>query len=85
MAPRIFGVEVSDGTVTTNHRITVPADSSVITLDTDDAAAHETLVRHSVEFLLEREPADEILDEFDLADISRYFPDYPEAIKARMS
>ncbi len=39
------------------------------------------LVRRSFEFLLEREPKESILRRFDLRDIGRYFPEYPEAIK----
>lgn len=36
----------------------------------------EDLVRRSFEFLLAREPAQEILKSFELADIERYFPDF---------
>ena len=41
------------------------------------------LVRRSFEFLLAREPNTEILGEFDLSTIERYFPDYREAISRR--
>ncbi len=37
----------------------------------------EDLVRRAFEFLLEREPAQQILKSFDLADIERYFPEVP--------
>jgi hypothetical protein len=37
------------------------------------------LVRDSLAFLLEREPKESILKEFDLAVIQRYFPDYDGA------
>ena len=36
----------------------------------------EELVRDSFAFLLEREPKESILEEFDLPAIKRYFPDY---------
>ena len=44
----------------------------------------ERLVRASFEFLLEREPQGAILRRFKLADIERYFPGYPESIRARL-
>jgi hypothetical protein len=47
--------------------------------------APEELVRTSFEFLLEREPASSILRKFSLDVISRYFPDYPAEIHARLS
>jgi hypothetical protein len=40
----------------------------------------EELVRRSFEFLLEREEPGQILKSFELSDIKRYFPDYPEAM-----
>jgi len=39
----------------------------------------EELVRDSFAFLLEREPKESILRDFDLAVIRRYFPDYDGA------
>lgn len=42
----------------------------------------EELVRKSFEFLLEREPKESILREFNLMDISRYFPEYEEEISS---
>ena len=41
----------------------------------------EDLVRRSFEFLLEREPPQSILRKFGLADIERYFPEYPRVIR----
>ena len=43
------------------------------------------LVRASFDFLLEREPKESILREFDLTVISRYFPDYETQIRRRIS
>jgi hypothetical protein len=40
----------------------------------------EDLVKRSFEFLLEREPPESILRRFRLADIERYFPEYPGVI-----
>jgi len=42
----------------------------------DDAAAVESLVARSFDFLLEREPPSSILRSFDLSVIQRYFPEY---------
>lgn len=42
------------------------------------------LVQESMLFLLEREPPEAILAEFDLKDISSYFPEYDEVIKERI-
>jgi hypothetical protein len=43
------------------------------------------LVRASFAFLLEREPKESILREFDLTVIGRYFPDYETEIGHRLS
>jgi hypothetical protein len=42
----------------------------------------ERLVRATIAFLLEREPASQILSSFDLPVVSRYYPEY-EAIVGR--
>ena len=41
----------------------------------------EQLVTRAFEFLLAREPASSILGDFELADISRYFPDFERKIR----
>ena len=45
---------------------------------------HEWLIIQSFKFLLEREPNTAILRRFDLAEISRYFPEYEAEIMARI-
>jgi len=40
----------------------------------------ESLVRRSFEFLLEREPKESILREFELSVIQKYFPEYESTI-----
>jgi len=42
----------------------------------------EQLVTRAFEFLLAREPASSILRDFELADISRYFPEFERMIRA---
>jgi len=41
----------------------------------------EQLVKASFEFLLERESKESILRRFELSEIERYFPDYPEKVR----
>lgn len=83
MAPGEFGVELSEGYEITGHKVRVPEgfldDMFPVGVD------QERLVRESIEFLLEREPATSILREFSLEDIARYFPDYPEEIRRRLT
>lgn len=43
----------------------------------------EDLVRRSFEFLLVREPKESILKKFNLRDIEKYFPEFPEEIKTK--
>ncbi len=44
----------------------------------------EDLIKKSFEFLLEREPKESILREFNLTLISKYFSEYEEEIKKRI-
>ena len=83
MAPGEFGVEVTEGTDVTGHRIRVPeAFRDDLLLGEVDA---EVVVRESFNFLLEREPATSILREFSLDDIAQYFPEYPEELQRRLT
>jgi hypothetical protein len=66
-------IDVSDATGTTHHVVRVSGN------DFDRwrrGRSAEELVRDSFAFLLEREPKESILKEFDLSVIQRYFPDY---------
>lgn len=77
-----YGVEVEQGSVTTNHRVRVPP-SLLEDMGLEDADQEE-LVRESMAFLLEREPATSILPEFGLDIIPRYFPEYSEELPRRI-
>jgi hypothetical protein len=81
LGPGRYGVEVSEGDVTTDHEVTVP-DGFLADLGMDGADPGEAVGR-SFEFLLEREPSTSILREFSLNQISRYFPEYPEELRRR--
>ena len=77
-----YGVTVTEGDHSTHHRVRVPERlrDELGLVDLDEAE----LVRESFHFLLEREPADSILSDFDLDVISRYFPDYESEIRTRL-
>lgn len=75
-------VVVQDGGSSSQHRVTVrPAELE----DLGGDASVEELIEASFEFLLEREPKESILSEFELPVIGRYFPDYPADIRRRLA
>ena len=45
---------------------------------------HEWLLIQAFRFLLEREPNTAILSEFDLRDVSRYFPEFEDEMALRL-
>ncbi len=69
-------VEVSDASGKSHHRVRV---SGKDFQRWSRGRSAEALVRDSFAFLIEREPKESILKEFDLALIRRYFPDYDGA------
>ena len=77
-----FHVSVSQGAGQTTHRVTMTRD--VYERLTGAICAPEELVRASFEFLLEREPKESVLSEFDITVISRYFPSYEDEIVQRI-
>jgi hypothetical protein len=83
VTPRVFRVEVREGQAATTHQVTVPERlGETLELPEDDL---ERVVRVSLRFLLEREPATSILRQFSLSDITRYFPEYPSELERRLS
>jgi hypothetical protein len=67
--------------VTTHHRVRV----TQADLERHGAGrSAEELLQESFQFLLEREPNTSILGSFDLAVITRYFPEYEADIRRRM-
>lgn len=77
-----YRVKVEDGGTSTTHL--VAAGASVLETLGVAGAEPERVVRESFVFLLEREPASSILREFSLDVISRYFPEYPRELPARL-
>ncbi len=86
MANHQYGVQVTEGDVTTSHKVTVPGELldgwGMVDAGIED---EERIVRESIAFLLEREPATSIMDEFDLTVIPRYFPEYSEELPRRLT
>jgi hypothetical protein len=75
-------VTVRDGSET-HHRVRVSrADLARLASGASDPV---NLVEASFGFLLEREPKESILREFDLTVIRRYFPDYEREIGHRLA
>lgn len=72
-------VQVEDGAATSRHTVRVRA----VDLERLGRAGEkpEQLVTRAFEFLLAREPASSILRDFELADISRYFPEFERTIR----
>ncbi|MEA2657265.1 MAG: hypothetical protein QOI23_2630 [Chloroflexota bacterium] len=67
-----------DGLTVTHHTVEVST-SELKRLAPESSV--DDLVRRSFEFLLDREPPQSILKEFELSDIERYFPEYPQVIR----
>ncbi len=78
-----FRVRVSDGEGESVHTVTVqPGDVARLA---GEKVSAEALVRASFEFLLEREPRESILSQFNVTVIRRYFPEYEKEIRKRLS
>jgi hypothetical protein len=82
LSPNRFQVTIRDGGSSTTHTVRVSPDDLKRWARGKGAA---TLVRRSFEFLLEREPKESILREFDLSVIQRYFPEYDGAMRGTTS
>jgi len=76
-------VTVGGDPAATTHRVRVAAED-LKRLGGPDASV-QRLVEASFGFLLEREPRESILREFDLPLIGRYFPGYEGEIRRRLS
>lgn len=72
-----FKVDIKDRSSKTSHEVTI--ESSF--LAKYGIKNPKKLIKKSFEFLLEREPKEAILSEFNIEEISRYFPEYGEFVK----
>ncbi|MBW3661165.1 MAG: hypothetical protein KY397_05975 [Gemmatimonadetes bacterium] len=78
----VYLVRVDEGDSSTEHRVTV-TDEHVTRFGA--GAEAERLLEASFRFLLERESKESILGRFELPVIARYFPEYPDEIRRRLS
>lgn len=78
-----FEVTVSEGHSQTSHRVTMS--HAVYDRLTGGRVTPEECVRKAFEFLLEREPKESILRQFDIRKISFYFPDFEQTLQQRLS
>ena len=72
-------VRIQENGETTEHTIFVHEQDWQMLCD--KMCSKELLIEKSFEFLLEREPKESILSEFDIMVIAKYFPEYPDKIK----
>ncbi|NNC93890.1 MAG: hypothetical protein HKN80_15510 [Acidimicrobiia bacterium] len=75
-------VVVQEGDKRSRHLVTVRPDERIALGGSTPA---EELIETSFEFLLEREPQESILSQFELPVIGQYFPDYPTEIRRRLA
>jgi hypothetical protein len=83
LAEHEYAVDVTEGTTQTRHRVVVPTDllDDLGLVDADE----ERVVRESIAFLLEREPATSIYDEFPLDTVTSRFPDFVDELRSRLA
>lgn len=74
-----YRVTVSEAGEQTSHQVALTPDYHQKL--TGGRVPPEELVRRSFQFLLEREPKESILEQFELPVIGRYFPEYEREIK----
>jgi hypothetical protein len=76
-------VTLVDATGSSTHEVVVTTEA--LRRFAPGAAAPDALVRASFEFLLAREGRASILRRFELPQIERYFPEYPDAIRGTIT
>ena len=74
-----YAVRVTDDGSTSEHTVTLDEADRLRLAGGFDRA--EDFVRACFEFLLAREPREQILREFDVSVIPRYFPEFEEEIR----
>jgi bifunctional DNA-binding transcriptional regulator/antitoxin component of YhaV-PrlF toxin-antitoxin module len=81
--PGRFGVQVTEGDLTTDHEVVVPEGyRETLSLDAVD---DETIVLETFDYLLEREPAAAILRSFSVDEVRDHFPDFESDLRARLA
>jgi hypothetical protein len=82
LEPEHYGVQVTEGSTTTSHHVRLPPDL-LGDLGLGDFEP-ERLVRETFAFLLEREPATSIMEEFSLEDVARFYPEFYDELRTRL-
>jgi hypothetical protein len=85
LTPGGFACEVTVGTDPAATRHTVAVSQADLERFAPGHYDPEELVRASFDFLLEREPRESILRQFELPVIERYFPGYGRHIRAQLA
>ncbi len=78
-AEAAYSVRVVEGSTETAHHVTVSEED--LSRLGGGYETPEAFIRACFEFLLEREPKEQILSRFDVSVISRYFPEFEEEIR----
>ncbi len=78
-----YRVRVVEGKNETQHRVTL--DEADYQRISGGKTTPEELIKRSFEFLLENEPKESILRQFNLTVINQYFPKYEIEIRRRIS
>ena len=76
--PKRYTVTITEDSSKTNHQVTL-SDEYYQRL-TGGLRSREDFLKASFEFLLEREGKEEILANFDISQIQKYFPEYESVI-----
>lgn len=78
-----YGVDVTEGALTTHHRVVVPQDmlDDLGLAGTDE----QRLVEETIAFLLDREPSTSIDDEFPLDVVASRFPEFADELRTRLT
>ncbi|KKU11538.1 MAG: hypothetical protein UX16_C0012G0012 [Parcubacteria group bacterium GW2011_GWB1_45_7] len=74
----IYDVEVTEGGSATEHRVTLAFD--YYETITNGEIDPDELVKKSFEFLLDKEPKEAILGEFNIEEILQHFPDFEDEV-----
>lgn len=75
----VFDVTIKMGSKEYERRVTLTRDFQTMLW-----ADPELIVRESFDFLLNREPPENILSTFDLSEIKKYFPEYLDHLEAKL-
>lgn len=76
-----FTVTLEDKGILSTHEVSMDKD---FVMRIGSSYRPEKIIEKSFEFLLERKPKEEILQEFDISLISHYFPDFITELEKKL-